>query len=138
VSGARQWIWAVMAAAPLTVWLSGCQCETHLYDQIYLLDPAAGAPLSGEDAAPATPASSDAAAGSDAAAVDLGPSLDCAPAAAGCARGAQCLAACDCIQARGRLSAQGTVTIKKCTLLDDGGPPSVEIRYVVTFSGCGD
>lgn len=129
MSGPRRWIWAVMAAAPLTVWLSGCRCETQLYDQVYLLDAAAGEPLSGEDAAPAS---------GDAAAEDPGASLDCTAAAAGCARGAECLAACECIRDCGRLGAQGLITIKKCTLLDDGGPPSVDMRYVVTFSGCGD
>jgi hypothetical protein len=126
------------------VGLAGCRCATQSGDQIFLLDGRAGSALSLDgplDAGSVPPATSDASATSNAPDADTtgteppGRSLDCTATAAGCTPGGHCKAACSCVLAR---DISGSVSIQKCVLLATGGPPSVEVGYTITFSGCGD
>jgi hypothetical protein len=115
------------AAAPLlalALWLTGCRCQTQTFDQIFLLDANAQTVLSFDGSADL----------SGDAGIPSGASLDCTPAAAGCAPGGDCPAACQCVLTRDLSRSQ--VSIEKCTFLI-GASPSVEIRYVVTYPGCG-
>ena len=118
-------VW-VLGLLSLAAWCGGCRCETSTHDQVFLLNAAADTPLVTTDAGEA----SEAGAGQDPA------SLDCTPTAAGCAAGARCPAACACVLARDH-QPSGATTISKCVLLGDP-IPSVEVRYTVTFGGCGD
>jgi hypothetical protein len=134
------------------VWLAGCRCQTQSFDQVFLLDARTESSLpinasfdampiepgdGGSDARRADDASSslDGAVARDATATPPpGPSLDCTSAAAACTPGGRCAAACDCALMRAQVRAY---SVQRCTLLTDG-PPAVEARYIITFSGCGD